>query len=222
MSLVVAAYPLGELIFSPVLGWWINKRTSVRLPFLLTLSLFIIANGTYASLATFPAHHKYWMLLSRLAIGISAGEKKNDIESGFLRFCFVANVTISRSYLSAATCFLERTNASSMLTLMQLLGNISGPAFQTAVVPLGETGFAILGFALDMYTAIGWTIALLGIINFILFASFFVEYDIAAKEASLNQTNAPEITSTKPDYITFWTLIAAYFSLVTNLILTET
>ena len=73
MGYVVAANPLGQMLFSPLVGWWGNKRGSVRLPLLVTLALFTFASGMYSAVELIPGDHKTVMIISRFLIGVSSG-----------------------------------------------------------------------------------------------------------------------------------------------------
>lgn len=99
---------MGQMIFSPVFGWWANKMPSIRIPFIVSLAIFCAASALYSSLDLIENNVKYWMLIARFFVGVSS-----------------ANVVICRSYLSAATTLEERTKAVSILTLAQTLGNLS-------------------------------------------------------------------------------------------------
>ncbi|KAK0159629.1 hypothetical protein PV327_010724 [Microctonus hyperodae] len=209
MGYVVAANPLGQMLFSPIVGWWANKRGSIRLPLLITLLIFIIASAIYSTLELMPGDKKSWMIAARFAIGVSS-----------------ANIAAARSYLSAATRLSERTQAVSMVSLAQVLGFVVGPALQTAVTPLGKVGYYIFGMPFNMYTMSGWINVLLSIMNFILFLPWnFTEHKIAAREAMKEQGKSSEKEtwkSMKPDYLAAWTLICAFFILVFNFVLLET
>ena len=152
MGLIIAANPLGQMIFSPLFGWWSNKRGSIRLPLLLSLGLFIVASIIYSSLELRPPHVKYWMLTSRFLIGVSS-----------------ANIAVCRSYLSAATRLSERTKAVSMVSLAQVLGFIVGPSLQAAVTPLGNEGYVWAGITVNTYTACGWINVVMCLANFVMF-----------------------------------------------------
>lgn len=154
MGLIVAANPLGQMIFSPLFGWWSNKRASIRLPLLCSLALFTVASIIYSSLELRPPNVKYWMLISRFLIGVSS-----------------ANIAVCRSYLSAATRLSERTKAVSMVSLAQVLGFIVGPGLQAAVTPLGNDGYKWLwgGMVINTFTACGWINVLMSVANFIMF-----------------------------------------------------
>uniref|UniRef100_A0A182SHI1 Major facilitator superfamily (MFS) profile domain-containing protein n=1 Tax=Anopheles maculatus TaxID=74869 RepID=A0A182SHI1_9DIPT len=199
------------MIFSPLVGWWGNRLGSIRLPLLCSLALFSIASGIYACLELFPTHQKYWMLYSRFLIGVSS-----------------SSVAVCRSYLSAATKVKERTGAVSMVSLAQTLGFIVGPVLQGAVTMFGEDGLPLMKnkLHLNMYTATGWINVLMGILNFCLFLPFvFKEKRIAAREAMMLQGMQSEKEtwkSMKPDYLSAWTLICAFFILVFNFVFLET
>lgn len=211
MGWIVAANPVGQMIFSPLVGWWSNRLGSIRLPLLCSLALFSIASGIYSTLELFTSHHKYWMMYSRFLIGVSS-----------------ASIAVCRSYLSAATKVRERTAAVSMVSLAQTLGFIVGPALQGVVTPLGDHGVPLFRdkLHLNMYTATGWINVLMGIVNFCLFLPFiFKEKRIAAREAMVQQgkeTEKETWKSTKPDYVSAWSLILAFFILVFNFVFLET
>ncbi|KAH8270167.1 hypothetical protein KR018_005096 [Drosophila ironensis] len=211
MGLIVAANPLGQMIFSPIFGWWGNKLGTIRLPLLVSLALFTFASGLYSSLELRPANVKYWMLASRFLIGVSS-----------------ANIALCRSYLSAATRISERTHAVSMVSLAQVLGFIIGPTLQAAVTPLGSDGHIWLWGKMhfNMYTASGWINVLMSAANFMLFLpGIFEEHKIAAREVMVMQGGTSERETwkgIKPNYLSAWTLIVAFFVLVFNFVLLET
>ncbi|XP_055379060.1 major facilitator superfamily domain-containing protein 8 isoform X1 [Condylostylus longicornis] len=210
MGLVVGANPLGQMIFSPLFGWWGNRLNSIRVPMYCSLTLFTIASATYSSLEFIPTYTKYWMLGSRFLVGVSS-----------------ANVAVCRSYLSAATRISERTKAISMISLAQVMGFVIGPGLQAAVTPLKSEGILIFDFIkLDMYTAAGWINVLMSICNVCLFLPVvFQERKIAAKEVMKIQGRKSEketFKANKPDYVAAWNLIVAFFVLLFNFVLLET
>ncbi|XP_017063397.1 major facilitator superfamily domain-containing protein 8 isoform X2 [Drosophila eugracilis] len=211
MSLIVAANPLGQMIFSPIFGWWGNKLGKIRLPLLISLALFTMASGIYSSLELRPNNVKYWMLASRFLIGVSS-----------------ANIALCRSYLSGATRVCERTHAVSMVSLAQVLGFIIGPTLQAAVTPLGDKGYVWLwgNMHFNMYTASGWINVLMSTGNYLMFLpGVFEEHKIAAREVMVLQGGTSERETwkaIKPNYLSAWTLIVAFFVLVFNFVLLET
>uniref|UniRef100_A0AAG5DWD9 Major facilitator superfamily (MFS) profile domain-containing protein n=1 Tax=Anopheles atroparvus TaxID=41427 RepID=A0AAG5DWD9_ANOAO len=208
---IVGANPVGQMIFSPLIGWWGNRLGSIRIPLLCCLAMFSVASGIYSCLELFPTHRKYWMLYSRFLIGVSS-----------------SSVAVCRSYLSAATKLKERTSAVSMVSLAQTLGFIVGPVLQGMVTLFGEDGYPLLRnkLHLNMYTATGWINVLMGILNFCLFLPFvFKEKRIAAREAMLQQGMQSEKETwklMKPDYLSAWSLIFAFFILLFNFVFLET
>ncbi|XP_037047461.1 major facilitator superfamily domain-containing protein 8 [Bradysia coprophila] len=209
MGLVVASNPFGQMLFSPLFGWWGNKIKSVRIPLFCSIAIFCVASAMYSTLEYFPsATVKYWMLLSRFLVGVGS-----------------ANITLCRSYLSDSTRLAERTGAVSMVSLAQVLGFIVGPALQAVVTPLGDKGVSFLP-GLNMYTAAGWLNVFMAIGNFCLFLPiYFKEKRIAAKEIMKlqgKQTEKETWKGIKPDYFSCWTLIVAFFVLVFNFVLLET
>lgn len=139
MGIVVAANPLGQMIFSPLFGWWSNKIKSIRLPLLASMAIFCLSSALYSALDLefLKENVKYWMFAARFFVGVSS-----------------ANIAVCRSYISAATTLKERTNSVSMMSFAQVLGFVIGPALQAAVTPLGTDGFLFMNtFTINMYTA---------------------------------------------------------------------
>lgn len=74
MGYVVASNPFGQMLFSPLFGYWGNKTKSVRLPLFCSIAIFGIASAVYSSLEIFPPEMvKYWMFLSRFLVGVGSG-----------------------------------------------------------------------------------------------------------------------------------------------------
>lgn len=206
MGFIVAANPLGQMIFSPLFGWWSNKLKSIRMPLLVSMAVFCLSSALYSSLDLIKDDVKYWMFIARFFVGVSS-----------------ANIAVCRSYVSAATTLKERTNSVSMMSLAQVLGFVIGPALQAAVTPLGTEGYLFMGFTINMYTASGWANVLLGVINFFMFLPcFFKDRRVAAREQMILQGKTTEKEawkSFKPDYATSWTLILSFFVIVFNFVL---
>lgn len=211
MGWVVAANPLAQTLFSPLVGWWTNKLGSIRVPLLCTLLVFTMASAIYSSLEVLPSHHKYWMFGSRFLVGVSS-----------------ANAAVTRSYVSSATKMGERTKAVSMISLMQVLGFIIGPALQAFVTSLGDPGVVVMRgvIHLNMYTAAGWINVVMGFLNFLMFMpGLFSERKIAARELMLLHGKASERDTwkaLKPNRFGAVTLIGAFFVIVFNFVLLET
>ncbi|XP_058458938.1 major facilitator superfamily domain-containing protein 8-like isoform X5 [Malaya genurostris] len=164
-----------QLVLSPVLGWWSNKATSVRIVFIPLLVSFILGQLVYVAASEVPHKPRYVLLFSRVFVGIS-----------------MVSCAIYRSYISAATTVMERTPTVCHLALAQGIGLVNATVFQSLISFLGQEGFRVLGlFRVNMHTAVGWFFVLLGIINIILFLPFiFEDHNIAVKEAAKGQNSA--------------------------------
>ena len=76
-SWVVALNPIGQVIFSPILGWLSDRLNGVRWIGIGTSVVFIIANILYAILSVFPTNDGRYaaLLISRFLTGATSGEK---------------------------------------------------------------------------------------------------------------------------------------------------
>lgn len=83
----MGANPLGQLLFSPVIGWWANRAGSVRAPLLASLVLFVLASTLYAQLHLTRPYASYCMVFARFLVGVSSGlypcpRRDDDTEFG--------------------------------------------------------------------------------------------------------------------------------------------
>lgn len=70
---VVAAYSIGQIVASPLFGFWSNYRPR-REPLVCSIIINLLANIYYAY-AYLPAkHNKFHLLVSRAFVGFGAGE----------------------------------------------------------------------------------------------------------------------------------------------------
>lgn len=72
MGAILAANPLGQFIFSPIFGWWANKASSIRTPFIISLIIFCLASAMYSCLDIVENNVKYWMVFARFFVGVSS------------------------------------------------------------------------------------------------------------------------------------------------------
>lgn len=196
LSVVFAAPPAGQLIFSPLIGWCSNRLSSIRVPFVILTALFVFGNGLYSVVELFPTpHRRYVLLLARFVFGISTSIN-----------------TLSRAYISTATKLSERTGAISMSSLAQTFGLAVGPIIQAALSTIGMEGLMWYGLRINMYTMAGWICAALGVV-YILFLnpSCFVHRTIAAQEA-MKTTGFSKATDTYEPLKMFsiWTVMIGY------------
>lgn len=76
MGGVVAAYSVGQLIASPLLGIWADHRPT-REPLIVSLSINVVFSVLYCYAGAFPQQHQIsaWIVLvSRAFIGFGAGD----------------------------------------------------------------------------------------------------------------------------------------------------
>lgn len=152
-GVVVAAYSLGQLIASPVFGFWSDKRPTHE-PLLVSLIITVLTNLLYSYGQAFPHESgQYVLIVSRALVGFGAG-----------------NAAVARSYVSAATTESERTGAFAGISASQAIGFILGPVLALAFVPLGNTGvyWSAIRFHFNIYTGPGYLSALLAVINILL------------------------------------------------------
>lgn len=118
--------------------------------------------------------------------------------------CFLGSITACRTFITQGTLVSERTQAISHLSLSQALGFVLGPVGQLVLKPLGNDGIPIIEgrLNLNMYTAVGWLTALLGLTNLILFhPKFFQESDIAQREAQMKAKLNAQKQSTRNEKV---------------------
>ncbi|XP_039443573.1 major facilitator superfamily domain-containing protein 8-like isoform X1 [Culex pipiens pallens] len=158
---------LMQLVLSPLFGYWTNRASSIRLPMMLVIVFLIVGQVLYAVIEEIPNNRKYALLASRALVGAST-----------------VACTLYRAYISAATTVAERTKTTSYMALAQTLGLVGGSAVQPTFAGIGEEGFQVLGFRVNMYTSVGWFCAALGVINLVLMLPWiFQDHNIAVKEA---------------------------------------
>ncbi|XP_030578500.1 major facilitator superfamily domain-containing protein 8 isoform X2 [Archocentrus centrarchus] len=149
---VVAAYSIGQMVASPIFGWWSNHRPR-REPLVCSIFINLAANIYYAYAYLPKAHNKYHILMSRVFVGFGAG-----------------NVAVVRSYVAGATALRERTGAMANMSVCQALGFILGPALQACLSVIGERGVTVdfIDLKLNMYTTPALLAAVFGLINILL------------------------------------------------------
>ncbi|KAK3600521.1 hypothetical protein CHS0354_028721 [Potamilus streckersoni] len=173
---VVAIYSLGQLIASPIFGFWANFRAKSREPLVVSMIINILANVLYVYLESIPPKRLGYLMLARALIGFGAG-----------------NVALVRSYVSGATTLKERTGSMAMMSTFQAFGYIIGPLIQAAMVPVGFPGPVHSNlFHINMYTSPAILSAIVGIINVILVFAIFREHRVS------NETNNVIIQDSVP------------------------
>ena len=212
---MVAINPIGQMLFSPPLGWLTSRIGSIRITCIITCLLYVIGNIIYACLSLVPDDHEGWyragvMLFGRLLVGIGT-----------------ANQAPIRAYIAGATFTHERSFHISILSLFQTIGFMIGPAIQAALTPVGcSEDYESGSLHLDMYTITGWLSAFVGFISMISFMpGIFSEHYVSKKEAAqINKDNktTEDILSVKPDIWAVTALVFCFFVFLLNFILLET
>ncbi|XP_076055651.1 major facilitator superfamily domain-containing protein 8-like isoform X2 [Oratosquilla oratoria] len=217
---VVAANPLGQMLASPLFGFWGNKAGRVRVAFIWSILFFALGNAMYAVLHVFGSTAKYFMVFSRFIVGVSS-----------------ASVSICRSYIADSTTLKERTMGMSIIAASQAIGFIVGPAIQTALAvgfmqtvdgPNGtfvyvpyDTDLGVWGVRWNMYTAAGWVAVFIGFLNLLLFLPIiFQEHNITQRLVRANDDNAKKYH--KPDYPALIGILFVFFIILFVYVLLET
>uniref|UniRef100_A0A3P9J337 Major facilitator superfamily domain containing 8 n=1 Tax=Oryzias latipes TaxID=8090 RepID=A0A3P9J337_ORYLA len=159
---MVAAYSLGQMVASPLFGWWSNHRLR-REPLVCSIFINLAANIYYAYAYLPKTNNKYHLLMSRAFVGFGAG-----------------NVAVVRSYVAGATSLRERTGAMANMSACQALGFILGPALQAGLSFIGEEGVTVdvIKLQLSMYTTPALLAALFGLINILLVVLVLKEHRV--------------------------------------------
>ncbi|KAI6230199.1 hypothetical protein M3Y99_01086900 [Aphelenchoides fujianensis] len=132
----VAIYAIGQILSSPLFGWWSNRK-GVQPPLIVGLLLMLLGNMAYISMEAIHFVPKRFILaFARFITGAGSG-----------------NVSVLRSYASTASTNADRTKAIAYVTLGQSLGMVSGPVFQILFLKLEHPGVRIFDvLSLSLYT----------------------------------------------------------------------
>ena len=70
---MIAGYSLGQLVISPVCGFWSDKR-STREPLIVCFMVSIVANFAYCYAGALPSGGQYVVIVARIFVGGCAGK----------------------------------------------------------------------------------------------------------------------------------------------------
>lgn len=73
---LVAAFSIGQLIVSPIIGYVANRTDNNKLPLIISTALIVVANVLYAyiqSLNNFIFANRWWIMIARFIMGVGAG-----------------------------------------------------------------------------------------------------------------------------------------------------
>eukprot|EP00118_Oscarella_pearsei_P014401 m.123174 g.123174 ORF g.123174 m.123174 type:complete len:489 (+) comp37813_c0_seq2:67-1533(+) len=175
LGYIVAAFSLGQLIASPLLGFWANRGGS-KVPLVASVAINMIGNFMYSYSNAIPGHDNrngWYMFASRFLVGFGAG------------------VTgVARSFISGSTSYEERTGAMAHMSIAQSLGFILGPALTLVFVPIGETGWSwkAIDLQINMYTVLGFFSGFLALINIIFLLVFFKDQRLSSLELESHES----------------------------------
>lgn len=197
-SYLGAANALATFLCSPLLGFWMNHVSSIRIPIIVSLTVFCGSSALYSSLPFIDFGVKYWMLTARFLLGAAS-----------------AHITICRNYIVSATKDDERTFAISMGALAQVSGFIAGPFLQAALTNLGEDG------RFNMYTAPGWINLVLGVVNMIIFLPCIFKDHKVDKPFDGNEILTEVEGMSAQQHFLAWKMIFCYFIVSLNVVILE-
>uniref|UniRef100_A0A914YGH0 Major facilitator superfamily (MFS) profile domain-containing protein n=1 Tax=Panagrolaimus superbus TaxID=310955 RepID=A0A914YGH0_9BILA len=128
LGFVFAAYSFGDLLSSPIFGYWSKKIAKIKpLIYIGFLSMFF-GNIIYISAGIMPFKQRYFILFARFFTGF-----------GF------SYVSLLRAYAVSVSIPSDRSKAIAYITGGIALGATTGPALQLIFTPLGRVGIRIIG-----------------------------------------------------------------------------
>ncbi|KAF7634765.1 hypothetical protein Mgra_00005799 [Meloidogyne graminicola] len=176
---IVASYSLGQLIASPIVGYFSNRFKKIRYFLYIGIFLAFLGNALYMCVHLFPIEErKYALLIGRFITGIGS-----------------SNISLLKAYASTASTQKDRSRAIALVTGGVALGMTMGPAFQLLFTPIGFPGFNFLisGLMLSMYTAPALMACLMNAVNaFCIFAFFHEVYTgLISSKSQLTKNELP-------------------------------
>ncbi|KAI6173253.1 hypothetical protein M3Y98_01062000 [Aphelenchoides besseyi] len=159
---VVAIYSLGQIIASPLVGYWSNRIKQIRLPLYTNIALMLVGNFIYLSLEVIPSHRKHWLLFGRLITGFGS-----------------SNISLLKAYTTTATVASDRSRGIAYVTGAVTVGMILGPAFQLAFVGLDYPGYSLpFKYQFHLYTAPAYGACLSNIFCLLIVRFLFRENEV--------------------------------------------
>uniref|UniRef100_A0A0K0ERC6 MFS domain-containing protein n=1 Tax=Strongyloides stercoralis TaxID=6248 RepID=A0A0K0ERC6_STRER len=155
----IASYSVGNIIFSPLFGWWSNKIKSIKTPVYIGLYSQLLGNLIYMNLEWVPVGAKYCMILARLFTGVGS-----------------STVTLFKAYGASGSSIKDRSIAIAYITSGVAIGLAIGPAFNLLFTPIGYPGFTFMGVKFNMYTFPAICSVITNAISVIIMKYLFVEH----------------------------------------------
>uniref|UniRef100_A0A7E4W2E2 MFS domain-containing protein n=1 Tax=Panagrellus redivivus TaxID=6233 RepID=A0A7E4W2E2_PANRE len=162
-GVIISIYSLGQILASPLVGYWSNKVRSSVGPLYMGLVLMLVGNLVYLFIPIIPIPgKKYIFLVSRVITGVGS-----------------ANSSLLKAYAATASTGRDRSKAISYVTGGLALGSTVGYGTQLLFTPLGATGLKISSnFGINIYTAPALYAALLNVLGIFLVKKYFIENDV--------------------------------------------
>uniref|UniRef100_A0A0N5AG22 MFS domain-containing protein n=1 Tax=Syphacia muris TaxID=451379 RepID=A0A0N5AG22_9BILA len=190
---IMAVFSVGQMVSSKIFGYWVQKTWSSKNPTICGFVFIIIGNFIYALLPLLTSNHGWFMMLSRIIVGIGSG-----------------NLCVLRGYCSMSTKKDDISRVMPLAAGSYVLGLALGPAIQSAFVFVGS-GFSIGMVIFDFYTLPAYLMALVSF-GSILVVLFYFDENYAGILTS-NETKDPYVVVPKFDKIAAYTCIYLYFML---------
>jgi len=181
---MVSAISIGQMIFSPLLGYWSDQTKTIRLPLVVCNLSLVLGNLMYALLYAFqgiPNAGFYAMLLVRLLLGVSA-----------------ATPSLVGAYLVSATQETERYHVLTLNYVIFHIGYLVGPLTQALIgMYMTKRVEVIPGVVWDELSSVAWIASLIGVLNLVvLLPRIFKEHMINIRKTS---DDLDEVTGTVTD-----------------------
>uniref|UniRef100_A0A0K0E2J2 MFS domain-containing protein n=1 Tax=Strongyloides stercoralis TaxID=6248 RepID=A0A0K0E2J2_STRER len=167
-GLIISSYSVGNVVFSPIMGYLSNKTKQIKMFLFIGLICQFLGNLIYFYVELFPFNKKIFLLIARFITGIGA-----------------SNISLMKAYISGASSTQDRSKCIAYITGSMAVGAFIGPAFQLLFTPLGHPGINIFNiFNIHMFNLPALISILFVIINFIFVLYIFKEVYVDILEAS--------------------------------------
>ncbi|TKR73211.1 hypothetical protein L596_020549 [Steinernema carpocapsae] len=186
-SVIIAVYSIGQMLASPLFGYWSNRTKTIRFPMAVGTVLMTLGNLLYFLVELLPSNRRYAILVARFIIGMGSG-----------------NFTLLRTYASTACCQADRARAVAFVTGGVAFGTTIGPAIQLVFTPIGYPGFVICkGLSISTYTASAYAACVINILSIAALYTVFNESyaGVLKEQANTDENSVAEIKLPKFDWI---------------------
>ncbi|CAD5233830.1 unnamed protein product [Bursaphelenchus xylophilus] len=173
---VIAIYSIGQLISSPLFGYWSTKSRGVKAPLVTCLILSMIGNFTYVLAEILPHNARYLVIFARLIVGIGSG-----------------NVSVLKSYVAMASTQQDRGRAFAFLTGGITLGQTTGPVLQLLFTMIGYPGIPMFGrMKFNMYTSAAYSAVAMNFLALFFLLGLFEEKYAGIDKSQLEKKTKEE------------------------------